>query len=168
MLWDHFFFLLYINDLPFALKKAKTNGYADVTTIAYSSKTLNELHSVLNAERVDIEKWLQGNRLSLNVVKTQAMIVGSMPNVNKIAVQPALIPVFHVGGTDIDLVNDVKYLGLHIDNCLTWRCQKEKIKGKVSRAIGLLKYCKNFVSMETLKDIYRSIAEPHLNYCTMI
>ena len=81
------------------------------------------------------------------------------------AVQPAFLPVFHVDGTDIDLVNKMKYLGLHIDNCLTWRCQTENRKGKVSRAIGLLKYCKNFASMETLKGIYHSIVEPHLNYC---
>ena len=83
-------------------------------------------------------------------------MIGSMPNVNIIAVQPALLPVFYVGGTDIDIVKKVKYLGLLFDNCLTWRCQIENIKGKVSRAIGLLKYCKNFVSMESLKDIYRS------------
>ena len=54
------------------------------------------------------------------------MIVGSMPNVDKMTVLPALLPVFHVSGTDIDLVNKVKYLGLHIDNFLTWRCQIEK------------------------------------------
>ena len=41
-------------------------------------------------------------------------------------------------------------------------------KGKVSRAIGPLKYCKNFVSMETLENIYRSIVEPHLNYCCSV
>ena len=29
-------------------------------------------------------------------------------------------------------------------------------------------YCRNFVSMETLKDIYRSIVEPHLNYCCSV
>ena len=57
-------FLLYINDLPFALKKAKANMYAGDTTISYSSKNLEEVHNVLN-----------GNKLSLNVVKTQAMIV---------------------------------------------------------------------------------------------
>ena len=74
---------------------------------------------VLNAELVVIEKWLQGNKLSLNVDKTQAMIVGSMQNVNKMVMLPTLLPVFHVGGTDIDLVNKVKYLGLHIDNSLT-------------------------------------------------
>ena len=69
---------------------------------------------VLNAELVHIENWLQGNKLSLNVDKTQIMIVGSMQNVNKMVVQPTLLPVFHVGGTDIDLVSKVKYLGLHI------------------------------------------------------
>ena len=35
-------FLLFINDLPFALKKADTNMYADDTMISYSSKTLDE------------------------------------------------------------------------------------------------------------------------------
>ena len=91
-----------------------------------------------------------------------------MQNVNEIAGQPALMPVFNVGGTDIDLVNKVKYLGLLIDNSLTWRYHIENIKGKVSHAIGLLKYCKNFVSMETLKGIYRSIVEPQLNYCCSV
>ena len=56
------------------------------------------------------------------------MVVGSMQHVNKMAVQPTLLPVFHVGGTDIDLVN--KHLGLHIDNSLTWKCQIENIRGK--------------------------------------
>ena len=96
-------FLLYINDLLFALKKAETNIYADDTMISYSCKTLDELHRVFDAELVDIEKWLRCNKLSLNVVKTQPMIVGSMLNVNKMAVQHALLPVFHVGGTDLGL-----------------------------------------------------------------
>ena len=142
--------------------------YADDTMISYSSKTLDELHMVLYAELVVTEKWLQGNKLSLNVDKTQAMIVGSVQNVNKMVVQPTLLPVFPVGGTDIDLVSKVKYLGLHIDNSLMWKCQIENIKGKVSRAIGLLKYCENFVSMEALKGIYRNIVEPHLNYCCSV
>ena len=43
--------------------------YADDTMISYSSKTLDELHTVLNAKPVVIEKWLQGNKLSLNVDK---------------------------------------------------------------------------------------------------
>ena len=65
-------------------------------------------------------------------------------------------------------MNKGRCLGLLIDNSLMWRYQIETKKGKVSRAIGLLKYCKNSVSMETLKDIYRSILEPHLNFCCSV
>ena len=58
-------FLLYTNDLPFALKKAVTKRYADDTMISYSSKTLDELQMVLNIGLIDIKKGLQGNKLSL-------------------------------------------------------------------------------------------------------
>ena len=72
-------FLLYINDLPFALKKAKVTMYADDTAVSYSSDTSDELdiNEVINEELSCIEKWLQGRKLSLNIVKTQAMITGS-------------------------------------------------------------------------------------------
>ena len=43
-------FLLYISDLTFALKRAEANMYADDTMISYSSKTLDDLHMVLNAD----------------------------------------------------------------------------------------------------------------------
>ena len=91
--------------------------------------------------------------------------VQRIEHANEMAVQSALLPMFQLGAVNVNLVYKLKYLGLLINNCLTWRCQMENIKGKVSRRISLLKYCKNTVSMETLKGIYRSIVEPHLNYC---
>ena len=51
--------------------------YADDTMISSSSETLDELQIVLNAEVVDVDKWLKGNKLSLKHVKTLEMIVGS-------------------------------------------------------------------------------------------
>ena len=67
------------------------------------------------------------------------MIVQSMQSVKKMAAQHTSLPVFQVGGTDIDLMNRMKYLGLHINNSLTWKCLIENIKGNTTRAIGLLK-----------------------------
>ena len=48
--------------------------YADDTAISFSSDNIEEIDAVVNAELACLEKWLQGNKLSLNVVKTQAMI----------------------------------------------------------------------------------------------
>ena len=77
-------FLIYINDLPFALKKAKATMYADDTAISFSSDNTEEIDAVVNAELACLEKWLQGNKLSLNVVKLQAMILGSSKKLRKI------------------------------------------------------------------------------------
>ena len=60
------------------------------------------------------------------------MIDRSMQNVIKKAAQPALLPVFHVGGIDIDLVNNVKYLLLLILKGLTWKCQIKNISRAIS------------------------------------
>ena len=59
--------------------------YADDTSISYASKNIEELNTTLNRDLDCLNKWLQGNKLSLNVVKTQAMVIGSQPNLKKIA-----------------------------------------------------------------------------------
>ena len=43
-------FLVYVNDLPFALKKVHATMYADDTTICYSSDDIEDLNTVVNAE----------------------------------------------------------------------------------------------------------------------
>ena len=65
-----------MNDLPFALSKAHATMYADDTAISHSSDKMEEIGVVVNAEIACLEKWLQGNKLSLNIVKTQVMIIG--------------------------------------------------------------------------------------------
>ena len=56
-----------------------------ITHIFYSSKNIEDLIETLNSELKYLKKWLQGNKLSLNVIKTQAMVIGSRPNLKKIS-----------------------------------------------------------------------------------
>ena len=73
------------------------------------------------------------------------MIIGSKPKIKKLKNNPSTLPFFMVGGEEIDLINETKYLGVMIDNCLTWESHTSALKKKISRAIGLLKYARNFV-----------------------
>ena len=78
-------FLLYINDLPFSLQNSQVTMYADDTTISYSSNNIDDLNYKLNRDLNCLKQWLRGNKLSLNVIKIQAMVVGSRPNLRKIS-----------------------------------------------------------------------------------
>ena len=41
-------FLLYINDMPYALECSKITMYADDTSLAYSAKNVSEISNVMN------------------------------------------------------------------------------------------------------------------------
>ena len=109
-------FLIYINDLPFALKNCKVTMYADDTSISYSSKSIEDLTETLNNELKCLKEWLQGNKLSLNVTKTQAMVIGSRPNLKKIGENNVGSPAFVIDDSPVELVDSIRYLGAKLTN----------------------------------------------------
>ena len=132
-------FLLYINDLHFAVREAHATMYADDTTISYSSDNMEDLVVVVKSELSRLNGWLQGNKLSLNVVKTQAMIMGSKQKLSRMKQSYSAIPRFHLETEDNDIVNQTRYLGVIIDENLKWDSQIKNIQTKTSRALGFLK-----------------------------
>ena len=77
-------FLLYLNDLTFALRKAHATLYACDTAISYSSDKIEEIDVNVNAELACLEKWLQGNKVALNILEIQAVMIGSARKLGKI------------------------------------------------------------------------------------
>ena len=112
-------FLIYINDLPFFLKNSEVTMYADDTSISYS-KNIDELNETLSSGLDSLKQWLEGNKLSLNVIKTQAMVIGSRPNLKKISDKLVPTPSFAIGNSHIDVVANAKYLGIQLDKHLVW------------------------------------------------
>ena len=70
-------------------------------TISFSSDNIEEVDAVVNAEYACLEKWLQGNKLSFNAVKTQAVIIGSSQKLRKIDTPTVPLPHFQVNGNNI-------------------------------------------------------------------
>ena len=77
-------------------------------------------------------------------------------------------PSFTIGGSDVEMVGNVKYLGVQIDRHLAWDEHIQFVRSKVSRAIGFLKYAKKLLPQDTLCKMYRGIIEPHLRYCCSV
>ena len=70
-------FLVYINDLPNCLNNGLSSMYADDTNISFQSSNLSDLEEIMNTELSSLNTWLNANRLSLNITKTEFMVIGS-------------------------------------------------------------------------------------------
>ena len=75
-------FLMYINDLPNCLRDAEPRMFADDNNITLSVKTVADLRLAGTSELNNFTCWLRANRLSLNVAKTELMIIGSRQRLN--------------------------------------------------------------------------------------
>ena len=57
--------------------RASLRMFADDTNISIAANSVTELEQIINSELKNLHQWLLANRLSLNVAKTEFMIIGS-------------------------------------------------------------------------------------------
>ena len=105
--------------------------------------------------------WLSSNKLSLNIAKTEYILVGSRPKINSMDVQPTV----KIDTSPIKRVKCAKLLGVEIDENLNWDKHIEYIASKVSSDIGALKKLKEIADRDTLVLVYNALIQPHFDYC---
>ena len=107
--------------------------------------------------------------LTLNTinVKTQSMLIATKPKHRALNSATEKLHL-KIRGSDLDVVNKTKYLGVQVDNSLDWKEHIKTVSTKVSRAIGFLKHAKNILPIASLKTLYSSIVEPHFRYCCSV
>ena len=66
------------------------------------------------------------------------------------------------------MVNDIKLLGVKIDDKLQLCYQVKQVKVRTLQAFGLIKHAKKFLPVSDLQKMYRGIVEPHFSYCCSI
>jgi hypothetical protein len=71
-------------------------------------------------------------------------------------------------GTKIQQVLSTKFLGVEIDQFLSWRSHIKKIESKISAMIGILAKIRYKLSEDTACLLYSIIILPHLNYCNIV
>ena len=151
-------FLIYINDLHRCIKYSKTYHFADDTNLLIIDKSLKKLNKHLNADLSALVQWLRANKISLNTKKTELIIFKSR---NK-KISKTLN--FRLSGQKLTPVNKIKYLGLIIDENLTFSQHLQDLSCKLSRSNGMLAKIRHFVNYETLLNIYHAIFGSHMGY----
>ena len=113
-------FLLYMNDIENCSKLLSFVLFADDTNIFYSNSCLEAINEVVQTEINKVTEWLNVNKLSLNITKTKFILFRS---INK---KPNHDVKITINNMNIDQVKCTNFLGIIIDECLTWNDHKPK------------------------------------------
>jgi len=149
-------FLIYINDIAKA-SLFHTALFADDINLHMSNSRFNVLQTTVNLELCNIDNWLRSNKLSLNYNKTNFMLLNSQKH------NPASFKVIK-NNHSISPVDKLKYLGVLLDNKLSWKPHVQKVKTQLSGACGVLAKLKYYTTQSVLKVVYNSLIHPYLNY----
>jgi hypothetical protein len=68
----------------------------------------------------------------------------------------------------IDRVAEFNFLGLTLDEHLTWKSHVNKISNKISQCMGILNRLKRFLPIQTKVLIYNSLVLSHLNFGILV
>ena len=152
------FFLLYINDIASCSSILTFYLFADDTTIFLSHKDINTLERTLNEELVHVSNWLIANKLSLNVGKSNLLIFRHKNN-NSI---PALN--IKINGLAVDEKDHAKYLGILIDNKLTFIHHIQHVNSKLTKGNAILSMVRHYLPKQILISTYNAYIQPHIDY----
>ena len=155
-------FLIYINDLPKCSDSLTFRVFADDTNLFASARDLKNLETLINSELEKVKKWCDVNKLSINFKKTNYMIIKSFRKASR----SIDIKIADIDGSChlLEKSDHIKYLGVMIDDILSWKYHISYVCSRVSRNIGIISKIRHYLSIHQLKQIYYNLIYPYLSY----
>ena len=153
-------FLIYINDLPQASRALHAILFADDTSLQGTMSTFYTfapkckddyriLSDRINMELSKINEWLEINKLSINVDKTKYMIFHNRQRKLDMYDQLKL----SINNLPIKRTKTFNFLGIVINEFLTWNDHITYISQKINPVVGLLNRLKHQLPTGILRMI---------------
>ena len=108
--------------------------------------------------------WFKSNKLSLNVDKTKWLLFHPL---SKRQLLPQIFPNLLIENIHIKRENVTKFLGVFIDENLSWKQHIDIVSSKISKSISILHKSRDVLSKQSLKQLYFSFIHNYLNYANI-
>ena len=76
-------------------------------------------------------------------------------------------PNVFINDVKIKRENSLKFLGVMIDENLTWKTHVELVENKFSKNVGILSKASRYLNSESLRSIYLALVHPYINYANI-
>ena len=150
------FFLIYINDIPNALNNAIPRLFADDTNLFLFNSNLQQLTADCNESIHNFYEWSLANKLSLNLEKTCYQLFVPNTRFKNYSVN------LFLNLTPIKQTHCTKYLGLNIDDKLSWSEHINNVRNTIIKYIGIFYKIRYKLPPHCLKNLYFATVYPHL------
>ena len=149
-------FLVYVNDIAHVLAENKVRLFADDTNIFISGDNIIDLRYEAEESLLKMERWFSVNELSMNMSKTCFTLFSKRLKSSDIE----LI----VNNRQIPYAVSTKYLGIHLDQDLSFNVHTNYIKNKLNKFTSVFYYMSDFLKMDDVRKIYFAYVFPHIKY----
>ena len=122
-------FIIYVNDLCDA-SRLESILFADDTNLFISEKDPVTLNNILNNELNKLSAWFAANKLSLNITKTKFMVF--RPRQKRLCYDFDI----SINGVALTQVSETLFLGVVLNDCLSWKSHISLVAHKISKSIG--------------------------------
>jgi hypothetical protein len=112
-----------------------------------------------------VSVWFKQNRLSLNIEKTKYTLFYPPSKKQKL---PHIMPDLLIDNITLKREKVTKFLGIYIDENLSWRYHINNTSTKIAKCIGILYKARNILSKHQLTQLYYSFIHCHINYANSI
>ena len=151
-------FNLYINDIKYTLNDNEVNLFADDANIFCSCKTYEEVINKCNDTLSVFSKWLEHNKLTLNVEKTHFIDFSNDKNKHNIDKR------IQFKGILLEERVHTKYLGLIMQDNLKWNKHISNVINKLNSNIPIFYHIRDKISNNMKSSIYNSLALSTVRY----
>lgn len=166
-------YITYVNNIINIIKECDIFQFADDTCILSADEDIDKALQKLQTDFTLLSKWSHDSGLVLNASKTKLMYFSSSHNRKKTPIvltahdhnclhnnsgsQPCRCP-------PIELVDKQTYLGLVMDNRLTWKDHINHVCDKLRALLAKFSLIKYKVPYQNLLLLYKSLGESTISY----
>ena len=151
-------FIIYINDIN-KCHSSPSSLYADDSTLIIQGTSKEQLQDKANEQLAGIRRWLNANKVCLNLSKTSYMVVTNKPSIYQSEFD------IKIDNQPINRTTSAKVLGVILDDRLSFKKHVENVTIKVSKFLYILYKLRNHFPTNVAINLYYSLVYPHLLYC---
>ena len=155
-------FMLFVNDISQNSDIGICNLYADDTIVYCQGDSVQDVNGKLQNCVSYLNEWYISNKLSVNISKCEVMLISSSRRFLSDDLEIC------IDGQNLKYVNCANYLGMKIDNHLTWNDYVNKLCSNVASKLNRLRRLQNTVSKDVLCKIYLSMIQPCIDYAISV